>query len=39
VPELHFVYDTTEDRARTIDEILDNLEMPDAVEGTEDRSN
>ena len=39
VPELHFVYDTTEDRARTIDEILDSLEIPEAEEGTEDRGN
>jgi ribosome-binding factor A len=27
IPELHFVYDTTEDKARSIDAVLDSLEI------------
>lgn len=29
IPELRFIYDTTEDKARKIDSILDNLDIPD----------
>ncbi len=33
VPQLHFIYDTTEDRARNIEELLDGLDI-----SPEDRS-
>jgi len=36
VPELHFVYDTTEDRAQAIENILDSLGLPGAVREGED---
>lgn len=36
VPELHFQIDTTEDRARRIDELLDTLMVQRAVPPTED---
>lgn len=29
IPELHFIYDTTEDKARKIEAILDKLEIPE----------
>ncbi len=29
IPELHFIYDTTEDKAREIEAILDKLEIPE----------
>lgn len=28
IPQLHFIYDTTEDRARDIEDILDGLDLP-----------
>ncbi|NLO56600.1 MAG: 30S ribosome-binding factor RbfA [Thermovirga sp.] len=36
VPELHFIYDATEDRAQAIEDILDSLDLPEVEEETED---
>lgn len=36
VPELHFIYDVTEDRAQVIEDILDSLDLPEVEEETED---